>query len=102
MLGLRDIGIHCDGSGEAEIEQLGGALSRDHHVAGLQVAVKNARSMCLLETFSNLPRDAKDFLLQYSKPTATADPIGQHLSLERTPAPGSRRQRRRSGRCGDD
>ena len=64
MLGLRDIGIHGDGSGQAEIEQLGRALRRDHHVAGLQVAVKDARSVRLLEAFSNLPRDAKDFLLR--------------------------------------
>ena len=64
MLRLRDIGIHADESGQAEIEQLGRALRRDHHVAGLQVAVKNARSMRLLEAFSNLARDPKDLLLR--------------------------------------
>ena len=64
MLGLRDIGIHGDGSRQAEIEQFGRALRRNHDVAGLQVAVQNPRSVRLLEAFSNLPRDAKDFLLR--------------------------------------
>ena len=56
VLRLRDIGIHADEPGQAEIEQLGHAPVdvRDQSpcVAGLQVAVKNALSVCLLEAFA--------------------------------------------------
>ena len=82
LLRLCDIGVHTDRPRQTEIEQLRRALCRDHHVAGLQVAVKNPRAVCLLEALGNLARDAKALLLRQARSTMRADAIGQRLSLD--------------------
>ena len=64
---------------QAEVENLDGAVVREHDIRGLEVAVHDAVLVRCLERVGDLPRDGQRLV---DGQRAAGDPVGEGLSFD--------------------